>query len=206
MSIMKACATSDPLARFRRLCRARMVSFAAVVARAADRLGWREGGRLIGAAGVVIVLFIAAFTNLIVRQIDDASRVSNEEHVEQLLKAVTYQLETMLVGINQTMRHADDEINEFDTPLKLLELTAEGRVSTHLLEDLTFIDPRGRIVVSSKRVTRWRCSSTAQTPSTSTAILRIRAPTAGLAGRCAVSEQGRSSFPSLMLCANKAAN
>ena len=73
------------------------------------------------------------------------------EHVEQLLQAVTYQLGTMMAGIQQTMRYAEDEIREFDSPQKLVELAAGRRVSVHLLRDLLFIDPHGRVVVSSLR-------------------------------------------------------
>ncbi|MDP1964269.1 MAG: ATP-binding protein [Reyranella sp.] len=111
----------------------------------------RREGVLIGAAGASIVLFVAFFTGLTVRQIDQASQKSSEEHVEHLLQAVTYQLGTMMAGIQQTMRYAEEELLEFDTPQKLVKLAAEGRVSTHLLRDLLFIDPQGRVVVSSMR-------------------------------------------------------
>jgi PAS domain S-box-containing protein len=111
----------------------------------------RREGVLIGAAGASIVLFVAFFTGLIVRQVDQASQKSSEEHVEQLLQAVTYQLGTMMAGIRQTMRYSEDELLGFDTPQKLVELAAGGRVSTHLLRDLLFIDPQGRVVVSSMR-------------------------------------------------------
>ena len=96
MSFIQAFAAAAPLAGFRRLSRSGMASSAsAVMARISAKVGWREG-HLIGVAGVLIVLFIAAFSSLIVRQINDASRASNQEHVQQLLKAVTYQLDTML--------------------------------------------------------------------------------------------------------------
>ena len=55
---------------------------------------------------------------------------------------MTYQLGTMMAGIQQTLRYAEDEIREYDTPQKLFDLTSGGRVSTHLLRDLFFIDPR----------------------------------------------------------------
>ena len=122
----------------------------AVRSRMATILG-RYEGRLIGLAGVVIVLFVAGFTGLIVRQIDQAAQKSGEEHVEQLLQAVTYQLGTMMAGIQQTMRYAEDEIREFDNPQELFELTSRGRMSVHLLRDLLFIDPHGRVVVSALR-------------------------------------------------------
>ena len=98
-----------------------------------------------------IVLVVAGFTALIVRQIDQTAQKSSEQHVEQLVQAVTYQLGTMMAGIQQTLRYADDEIREFDSPQKLFDLTAGGRVSTHLLRDLLFIDPHGRVVVSGLR-------------------------------------------------------
>ncbi len=49
------------------------------------------------------------------------------------------------------MRYADDEIREYNTPQKLFELTSGGRVSTHLLRDVLFIAPDGRVVVSGLR-------------------------------------------------------
>jgi PAS domain S-box-containing protein len=125
-------------------------AFAAVGPRIVTTLKRREG-MLIGLAGVAIVLFVAGFTGLVVRQIDQASQKSSEEHVVQLLQAVTYQLGTMMAGIQQTMRYAEDEILEFDSPQKLIDLAAEGRASVHLLRDLVFIDPHGRVVASSLR-------------------------------------------------------
>ena len=107
--------------------------------------------RLIALAGVVIVLVVAGFTALVVHQIDQTAQKSSEQHVEQLVQAVTYQLGTMMAGIQQTLRYADDEIREYDTPQKLFELTTGGRVSTHLLRDVLFIDPNGRVVVSGLR-------------------------------------------------------
>jgi PAS domain S-box-containing protein len=107
--------------------------------------------RLIALAGIVIVVVVAGFTALVVHQIDQAAQKSSEQHVEQLVQAVTYQLGTMMAGIQQTLRYADDEIREYNTPQKLFDLTAGGRVSVHLLRDLLFIDPTGRVVVSGLR-------------------------------------------------------
>ncbi|MPZ34785.1 MAG: PAS domain S-box protein [Rhodospirillales bacterium] len=107
--------------------------------------------RLIALAGTVIVLLVAGFTAFVVRQIDQTARKSSEQHVEQLVQAVTYQLGTMMAGIQQTMRYADDEIRESKRPQELVELIAEGQVSIHLLRDLLFIDPEGRVVVSALR-------------------------------------------------------
>ena len=111
----------------------------------------RRESRLILVVGVIVVLFIAGFAAVMLRQLADASRLSNEEHVAQLHKAVTYQLGTMMLGIQQTMRHAEDEIREHDDPLGLRTLAADGRVSLHMLTDLLFIDPEGRVVVSTNR-------------------------------------------------------
>ncbi|MCX7360388.1 MAG: PAS domain S-box protein [Alphaproteobacteria bacterium] len=111
----------------------------------------RRESRVIVLAGAIIVLFIAGFAGLMVRELGDASRLSNREHVEQLHKAVTHQLGTMMFGIQQTMRHAEDEIRRNRDPQKLVALAAEGRVSLHLLVDLIFIDPDGRVVVSTMR-------------------------------------------------------
>jgi PAS domain S-box-containing protein len=122
----------------------------AVLARTLATLRKREG-KLIGLAGAAIVLFAAGLTGLVIRQIDQTRQKSSEQHVEQLLRAVTYQLGTMMAGIQQTMRYAEDEILEYDTPQKLVELTAGGRISTHLLRDLIFIDPQGRVLVSGLR-------------------------------------------------------
>src|SRR5918995_3879008 len=107
--------------------------------------------RLIALAGVVIVLVVAGFTALVVHQIDQTAQKSSEQHVEQLVQAVTYQLGTMMAGIQQTMRYADDEIREYNSPQKLFELTSGGRGSTHLLRDVLFLDRNGRVVVSGLR-------------------------------------------------------
>jgi len=111
----------------------------------------RFESRLIALAGGVIVLLVAGFTALVVHQIDQTAQKSSEQHVEQLVQAVTYQLGTMMAGIQQTLRYADDEIREYNTPQKLFELTSGGRVSTHLLRDVLFIDPTGRVIVSGLR-------------------------------------------------------
>ncbi len=111
----------------------------------------RRESRLIVLVGAVIVLFIVGFAALAVRQNGEASKASSREHVEQLLKAIAYQFGTMMVGIEQTMRHAEDEIREVNTPQRLTELADKGRVSLHLLRDLIFIDAEGRVVVSSMR-------------------------------------------------------
>lgn len=107
--------------------------------------------RLIALAGIMIVLVVAGFTALVVHQIEQTAQKSSEQHVEQLVQAVTYQLGTMMAGIQQTLRYADDEIRLYKTPQKLAELTSGGRVSTHLLRDVLFIDPNGRVVVSGLR-------------------------------------------------------
>jgi PAS domain S-box-containing protein len=93
-------------------------------------------------------LLVVGFTALVVRQVDQASRRSNEEHVEQLLRAVTYQLDTAMAGIQQTMRHSAGGIRESGTAQKFVELAAEGRLSTHLLKYFFFVDTQGRIVAS----------------------------------------------------------
>ena len=60
MSFIQAFAASAPLAGFRRLRQTGMASFAsAAMARIATKLGWCES-HLIGVAGALIVLFIAA--------------------------------------------------------------------------------------------------------------------------------------------------
>jgi PAS domain S-box-containing protein len=111
----------------------------------------RTETRLIVLGGMAIVLMVAGFTALVVRQIDQAAQKTSEQHVDQLVKAVTYQLGTMMAGIQQTLRYADDEIRESNNPRELVELIAEGQVSIHLLRDLLFIDSEGRVVVSTLR-------------------------------------------------------
>ncbi|MDP2331912.1 MAG: PAS domain S-box protein [Reyranella sp.] len=152
MSFIQAMATTGPsLGRWSLRIAGRIGrAISAIPPRLAAVFTRREGA-LIGLAGASIVLFVAFFTGLAVRQIDQASQKSSEEHVEHLLQSVTYQLSTMMAGIQQTMRYAEDELLEFDTPQKLVKLAAEGRISTHLLRDLLFIDPQGRVVVSSMR-------------------------------------------------------
>ena len=109
--------------------------------------GQREGP-VIGLAGAVMVLVVTAFTSLILREIDVASHTSSQEHVEQLLNSVTYQLDTTLVMVDQALRHTGEEILEYDSPQKLVELAADGRVPTHLLGGFFFINPQGRVVAS----------------------------------------------------------
>jgi PAS domain S-box-containing protein len=152
MSFMQSLAAAAQPVGFGRLRLAERTAALAIALRSwnAATLGRCES-RLIGLAGAVIVLFVAGFTGLIVREIDQTAQKSSEEHVEQLLQAVTYQLGTMMAGIQQTMRYAEDEIREFDSPQKLVELTAGGRVSIHLLRDFLFIDPQGRVVFSGMR-------------------------------------------------------
>jgi hypothetical protein len=65
---------------------------------------------LIALAGGAIVLVVAGFTALVVHQIDQTAQKSSEQHVEQLVQAVTYQLGTMMAGVHQTLRYAYDEI------------------------------------------------------------------------------------------------
>lgn len=152
MSFIQTLAATAPSVRDggHRLVR-RIVDFVASVAAWIAAALARQAGRLIGVAGALLVLFLAGITGLIMHQMDQASQKSSEEHVEQLLQAVSYQLGTMMAGIQQTMRYADDELLEYGTPQKLLELAATGRVSTHLLRDILFIDPQGRVVASSMR-------------------------------------------------------
>jgi PAS domain S-box-containing protein len=145
-----AAPASSGVSWFLRLA-SRAASFTATVAAGTAVKFGRQEGRLIGLLGVVIVLFIAGLAGLMVRKIDEASRTSNEEHVQQLLKGVTYQLGTMLVGIDQTMRHSEDRIRDIGSPQQLAELAVEGRVSTLLLKDLFFIDSGGHVVASAFR-------------------------------------------------------
>lgn len=58
----------------------------------------RRESRVIGLVGIVLVLFIVAFTNLVLREIADASRDANQAHVEQLVKAVTFAARRAIVA------------------------------------------------------------------------------------------------------------
>lgn len=58
----------------------------------------RRESRVIGLVGIVLVLFIVAFTNLVLREIADSSRDANQAHVEQLVKAVTFAARRAIVA------------------------------------------------------------------------------------------------------------
>lgn len=120
----------------------RFASFVAATLLPAER---REG-RVIGLVGVVIVLFIVAFTNLMLREIDHSSRASNEAHVERLAKAVAYQLGTTLFMIENALNDASDEIQAHNDARGLGKLSSQSQVAGNLLTDFLFIDPEGQVV------------------------------------------------------------
>ena len=103
-------------------------------------------GRVIGLVGVVIVLFIVAFTNLMLREIDDSSRASGQAHVEQLASAVTYQLGTTLFMVENALDQASDEIKAHTTTPRRPSSTPSNQVATNLLADFLFLDPEGQVV------------------------------------------------------------
>lgn len=106
----------------------------------------RREGRVIGLVGGVIVLFIVAFTNLMLREIDESSRASGQAHVEQLVKAVTRQMGTALFMVENALSRAGDEIRVRDDAHRITQLDAQNQVAGNLLADFFFIDPEGQVV------------------------------------------------------------
>jgi PAS domain S-box-containing protein len=110
----------------------------------------RREGRVIGLVGVVIVLFIVAFTNLMLRELDDSSRASGKAHVEQLTRAVTYQLGTTLFMIENALDQASDGVKAHSN-IRGVQLHSEHQVATNLLADFIFLDPEGQVVTAMSR-------------------------------------------------------
>ncbi|MPZ34784.1 MAG: PAS domain S-box protein [Rhodospirillales bacterium] len=107
----------------------------------------RREGRVIGLVGVVIVLFIVAFTNLMLRELDDSSRTSGQAHVEQLTRAVTYQLGTTLFMVENVMDQASDGVKAHSN-IRGVQLNSQHQVATNLLADFLFLDPEGQVVTA----------------------------------------------------------
>jgi PAS domain S-box-containing protein len=107
----------------------------------------RREGRAIGLVGVVIVLFIVAFTNLMLRELEDSSRASAQAHVEQLTRAVTYQLGTTLFMVENAMDQASDAVKAHSN-IRGVQLSSEHQVATNLLADFLFLDPEGQVVTA----------------------------------------------------------
>jgi PAS domain S-box-containing protein len=107
----------------------------------------RREGRVIGLVGVVIVLFIVAFTNLMLRELDDSSRASGQAHVEQLTRAVTYQLGTTLFMVENVMDQASEAVKAHSN-IRGVQLNSEHQVATNLLADFLFLDPEGQVVTA----------------------------------------------------------
>jgi PAS domain S-box-containing protein len=127
----------------------RAASFAAAFSRgsAAKLLPpGRRVGRIIGLASAVIVLFIAAFAGLMLREIDESFHARNRAHVEQLVKAVTYQLGTTLFMVENALNQANDEIRAHKDPQRLTQLGSWNQVAMNLLADFFFIDAEGQVV------------------------------------------------------------
>ena len=111
----------------------------------------RREGRVIGLVGVVIVLFIVAFTNLMLRELDESSRASGKAHVEQLSRAVTYQLGTTLFMVENVMDHASEAVKAHSN-IRGVQLNSEHQVATNLLADFLFLDPEGQVVTAMTNV------------------------------------------------------
>jgi PAS domain S-box-containing protein len=105
----------------------------------------RHEDRVIGLVGVAIVLFIAAFTSLVLREIEKSSRAASEAHVERLAKAVAYQLGTTLFMIENALNQASDEIQRHNDAHGLSQLSSHSQVAGNLLADFLFIDPKGQV-------------------------------------------------------------
>jgi PAS domain S-box-containing protein len=107
----------------------------------------RREGRVIGLVGVIIVLFIVAFTNLMLRELDESSRASGQAHVEQLTRAVTYQLGTTLFMVENALEQASDGVKAHSN-IRDVHLNSEHQVATNLLADFIFLDPAGQVVTA----------------------------------------------------------
>ncbi|MDP1911374.1 MAG: cache domain-containing protein, partial [Hyphomicrobium sp.] len=106
----------------------------------------RREGRVIGLVSVVIVLFIVAFTNLVLREIDDSSGASSQAHVEQLGNAVARQMGTALFMVESALSRANDEIRARNDADRIIKLDAQSQVAANLLADFFFVDPEGQVV------------------------------------------------------------
>jgi PAS domain S-box-containing protein len=106
----------------------------------------RREGRAIAMVGAVIVLFIVAFTNLMLGEIRDSSRASAQDHVEHLAKAVSYQFGTTLFMVENALNHASEEILAHRDPRRLTRLDSRNQVAGKLLADFFFVDPEGQVV------------------------------------------------------------
>ena len=107
----------------------------------------RREGRVVGLVGVVIVLFIVAFTNLMLRELNDSSRTSAQEHVEQLTRAVTYQLGTTLFMVENVMDQASEAVKAHSN-VRGVQLNSEHQVATNLLADFLLLDPDGQVMTA----------------------------------------------------------
>jgi PAS domain S-box-containing protein len=147
MAYLNALADTLPSIGFRLL---RIGSAAAAIPRSivgALLPATRREGRVIGLVGVVIVLFIVAFTNLMLRELEDSSRASAQAHVEQLTRAVTYQLGTTLFMVENAMDQASDAVKAHSN-IRGVQLSSEHQVATNLLADFLFLDPEGQVVTA----------------------------------------------------------
>jgi PAS domain S-box-containing protein len=150
MSINQAIiAIAPPIGSQVRRLAGRAMSFATVFSGAIiDRLlpPGRRVVRIISLASAVMVLFITAFAGLMLREIGESARASSQAHVEQLAKAVTYQLGTTLFMVENTLGQANDEIRARNDPHRLTQLGSRSQVAMKLLADFFFIDADGQVV------------------------------------------------------------
>jgi hypothetical protein len=114
--------------------------------------GRRVSG-LIGLIGVVIVLVIAIFAGLMLREINESSRESNQAHVEQLVKAVSYQLSTTLFMVENALIEASSGLNAYDERGVPNQFGPHGQVAPDLLANFFFLDPKGRILIATTNAT-----------------------------------------------------
>ncbi len=89
------------------------------------------------------MLFIVAFTNLMLRELEDSSRASGQAHVEQLAKAVTHQLGTTLFMVENALNQASEAVRRTATPAAS-QLGSEHQVAANLLADFLLSTPRAR--------------------------------------------------------------
>src|SRR5471030_2467402 len=132
------------------------VSFAATV------WGWiaawlrppgRRVGCLIGLIGAVIVAVIATFAGLMLREIDGSSRESSQAHVEQLVKAVSYQLSTTLFMVENALIEASSGLSAYDERGIPNQFGPHGQVAPNLLANFFFLDPKGRMLIATTNAT-----------------------------------------------------
>src|SRR5471032_2640553 len=132
------------------------VSFTAAVPRWIAAWLRPSGRRVSGLIGVVagaILLVIATTAGLMLREIEAASRESNQAHVEQLVKAVSYQLSTTLFMVENALIEASGGLSAYNERGIPNQFGPQGQVAPNLLANFFFLDPKGRILIATTNAT-----------------------------------------------------